>query len=58
MLRRSHAMDELNCYLCYGPAAMTADQLVWLVGLRWPIKQCFRDGKQLFSLDNYKDRGW
>ena len=31
---------------------------VWLAGLRWPIEQCFRDGKQLFGLDDYEGRSW
>ena len=32
-------------------------RLVWLAGLRWPIEQCFRDGKQLFGLGDYEGRG-
>ena len=24
----------------------------------WPIKQCFRDGKQLFGLGDYEGRSW
>ena len=37
---------------------MSADRLVWLAGPRWPIKQCFRNGRQFFGLDGYENRSW
>ena len=37
---------------------MPAKRLVWLAGLRGLIEQCFRDGKQLFGLDDYAGRNW
>ena len=58
LLRRNPATDELKCYLSHGPADMPAARLVWLAGLRWPIEQCFRDGKQLFGLGDYEGRSW
>ena len=58
LLRRHPATDELKCYLGHGPAEMPAERLVWLAGLRWPIEQCFRDGKQLFGLGDYEGRSW
>ena len=58
LLRRNPATDELKCYLSHGPADMPAERLVWLAGLRWPIEQCFRDGKQLFGLGDYEGRSW
>ena len=54
LLRRNAATDELKCCLCHGPADLPAVRLVWLAGLRWPIEQCFRDGKQLFGLSDYE----
>ena len=58
LLRRNPVTDELKGYLCNGPADMPAKRLVWLAGLRWPIEQCFRDGKQLFGLGDYEGRSW
>ena len=50
LLRRHPATDELKRYQSNGAADMPAARLVWLAGLRWPIEQCFRDGKQFFGL--------
>ena len=38
----------------------TKPQLVldMLAGLRWPIEQCFRDGRQLFGQGDYEGRNW
>ena len=58
LLRRNPATDELKCYLCNGPADMAPERLVWLAGLRWPIEQCFRDGRQLFGLGDCEGRSW
>ena len=58
LLRHNPATDELKGYLSNGPAEMTPERLVWLAGLRWPIDQCFRDGKQLFGLGDYEGHSW
>ena len=31
---------------------------MWLAGLRWPIEQCFRDGKQILGLGDYEGHSW
>ena len=55
-MRRYPAADELKCYLSNSPATIPAERMVWLAGLRWPIEQCFRGGKQLFGLGDYEGR--
>ena len=55
LLRRNPATDEFKCYLCHSPADRTRERLVWLVGLCWPLEQCFRNGQQPLSLGDYED---
>lgn len=40
------------------PTDMSAERLVWPAGQRWPIKQCFRNGRQLFGLGDCEGRSW
>ena len=58
LLRRNPTTHKLKCHLSNGPTDMAPDRLVWLASLRWPIEQCFRDGKQLFGLGDYEGRSW
>jgi len=43
------------------PISSRLDLFVWLSGLRWPIEQCFEEGKSELGMDHYEVRkylGW
>ena len=52
------APRELKVYLCNAAADTTPATLVWLLGLRWPIEQASKEGKEELGLDHYEVRGW
>jgi SRSO17 transposase len=59
VLRRAlDAGRELKAYLCNAPADTAPETLVWLLGLRWPVEQAIKEGKEELGLDHYEVRGW
>jgi len=59
VLRRALDADrELKAYLCNAPADTAPETLVWLLGLRWPVEQALKEGKEELGLDHYEVRGW
>jgi SRSO17 transposase len=56
--RALDAPRELKVYLCNAAADTTPATLVWLLGLRWPIEQAIKEGKEELGLDHYEVRGW
>ncbi len=49
---------ELKYYLSNASADTPLDTLVWLSGMRWPIKCCFAECKSELGLDHYEMRFW
>lgn len=56
--RALDATRELKVYLCNAAADTAPETLVWLLGLRWPIEQAIKEGKEELGLDHYEVRGW
>ena len=57
--RRSVAKpEELACYVCYGPAGTTLEELSRVAGTRWAIEECFEEAKGQVGLDQYEVRWW
>src|SRR5215471_2903662 len=57
LIRRSLTdPEELACYLCFGPAGTTIDELVRVAGSRWAIEECFQTAKNETGLDQYQVR--
>ena len=56
--RTLDATRELKVYLCNAAADTAPATLVWLLGLRWPIEQAIKEGKEELGLDHYEVRGW
>lgn len=56
--RALDAARELKAYVCNAAAEMSLETLIWLLGLRWPIEQAIKEGKEELGLDHYEVRGW
>ena len=59
LARRSLANPgELACYVCYGPAGTSLEELARVAGTRWAIEECFEEAKGQVGLDQYEVRRW
>jgi SRSO17 transposase len=56
VVRRSIADGEIAYFHCYNPRGESLSELVAVIGLRWPIEECFEAAKQQAGLDNYQVR--
>ena len=57
LVRRSIARpEELACYVCFGPADTTLEDLAPVADTRWAIEECFQEAKDQ-SLPSRR-RGW
>ncbi|GFP21599.1 hypothetical protein HKBW3S06_00826, partial [Candidatus Hakubella thermalkaliphila] len=45
-------------YLSNAPQDMEAEELKRALLMRWPIEQCFEDGKKYLGMDHYENRSW
>ena len=55
LARRSIAKPaELACYVCFGPAGTSLEELVRVAGTRWAIEECFEEAKGEVGLDQYE----
>jgi SRSO17 transposase len=49
---------KLKYYLSNAPEDMEAKELMRALTMRWPIEQCFEDGKKYVGMDHYEHRSW
>ena len=49
---------ELKAYLCNAAGDTPQETLAWLLGLRWPVEQAIKEGKEELGLGHYEVRGW
>jgi len=56
--RALDATRERKVYRCNAAADTTPATLVWLLGLRWPIEQAIKEGKEELGRDHDEVRGW
>jgi SRSO17 transposase len=56
VVRRSIADGELAYFHCYNPRGEGLSELVAVIGLRWPIEECFEAAKQEAGLGQYQFR--
>lgn len=56
IVRRAVTGGETDYFHCYNPRGESLSELVAVIGLRWPIEECFEAAKQQAGLDNYQVR--
>lgn len=49
---------RLQYYLSNAPADISGTELHRALMMRWPIEQCFEDGKKHLGMDHYEHRNW
>ena len=58
LILRRLADGRLKYYLCNAWAAVSERTLWDALVRRWPIEQCFEDGKKHLGMDHYENRSW
>jgi len=49
---------KLKYYLSNAPEQIPHEELKRALLMRWPIEQCFEDGKKYLGMDHYEHRSW
>jgi len=55
---RKDAEGAMKYALSNAPAQIPLERLVEASRLRWPIEQCFQEGKQQLGMNEYEHRSW
>jgi len=56
--RRSLADGQIKYAFSNAPVDVPLQEMVRVSGLRWPIEQCFQEGKGEIGMDHYEHRSW
>lgn len=56
--RRSLADGQIKYAFSNAPADIPFQEMIRVSGLRWPIEQCFQEGKSEIGMDHYEHRSW
>jgi SRSO17 transposase len=55
---RKYPGGELKYALSNAPKSISFRKLTRAATLRWPIEQCFQEGKEQLGMDHYEHRSW
>ncbi len=55
---RKYPNGELKYALSNAPKSISFRKLTRAATLRWPIEQCFQEGKEQLGMDHYEHRSW
>jgi SRSO17 transposase len=58
LIRRSLTDGEMKYAISNAPEDLPLQEMVRVSGLRWPIEQCFQEGKSEIGMDHYEHRSW
>ena len=56
--RRSLADGQIKYAFSNAPQDIPFQEMIRVSGLRWPIEQCFQEGKGEIGMDHYEHRSW
>lgn len=57
-IRRSLQQHEFKYFLSNAPMDCSFDEMCHVCMMRWPIEQCFQEGKSELGMDHYEHRSW
>ena len=57
-IRRSIDSYEVKYFLSNAPMDISFEQMCRVCTMRWPIEQCFEEGKSELGMDHYEHRSW
>jgi len=58
LVMRRDIDGKLRYAFSNAPADIPKEQLKRALSMRWPIEQCFEDGKKYLGMDHYEHRSW
>lgn len=57
-IRCSIDSNEIKYFLSNSPMDTSFDEMCHVCTMRWPIEQCFKEGKSELGMDHYEHRSW
>jgi SRSO17 transposase len=57
-IRRSLDEKEYKYFLSNAPVDCDINEMCHVCTMRWPIEQCFQEGKSELGMDHYEHRSW
>jgi len=57
-IRRSIDKNEIKYFLSNADLETPIDEMCHVCTMRWPIEQCFKEGKNELGMDHYEHRQW
>jgi len=58
IIMRKHRDGQIRYSISNAPRSVARIELVEASTMRWPIEQCFSDGKGWLGMDHYEHRSW
>ena len=56
--RKSLADGQVKYAISNAPEDIPLQEMIRVSGMRWPIEQCFQEGKSEIGMDHYEHRSW
>lgn len=58
LFMRKNSDGQIQYAISNAPKRMKFAELVKVSSMRWPIEQCFQEGKSYLGMGNYEHRSW